>query len=549
MSIERARGGGAAVTHNGTLGECQHAGNPAAAVARCAQRAANDSTAAVDRVLASAFDLMTEVIEGAGSVRAALERARAHAGSGIGWRRVLARLEAGKSVVVGVLGGSMSLPGTAQHPNWPERLREWMQRTWPRARVSLHNGAIGATGSSFFAVCAETRLPERVDLVVLEHALNDGEHQPVVDATSLRGRVLVYEVLVRRLLLRSHPPALLFLSWDRIGWCANLEASPRYTARFLGGPQRGVPWLATPQIAVDVVARWYGLPSLAPRNALWHKDCDDLAFRGTFCDSYNLVGCGHLKPLGAALVARVLTSFLLDGAKELTTARSARAMTRTAAGGADGADGALPPPLLAAVADLQVGRQGGCLRGAGLLNVSHRVLSGSWEYVRRDPNQPLKVDKPGLLSLRAPSTLEVEVPWPPARTIAVGFLRSYDERMGDLRVACTRGCACNTTILGGRHRQRSSVMAIGWLPVRPSDVAMPRRAVEGGGSIEPPLPATCTLRVTHISVAALGGAAKRVGGAQMESGANGGSKAKLLALMTPAFALNPSDFKELEKAP
>ena len=174
-----------------------------------------------------------------------LQRTVAHDGSaggwGASWARVVARLDAGANVTVGVLGGSMSIrrsevsgdeppprapgaprssrsatsssrspsasrqlmpppplrspsavaptsralhplppplscaPQTTPEPSWPELLVEWMQRTWPAARVTLHNGAIGATGSTFFAMCAESRLPPAADLIVLEHTLNDAE--------------------------------------------------------------------------------------------------------------------------------------------------------------------------------------------------------------------------------------------------------------------------------------------------------------------------------------------------------------------------------------
>ena len=81
----------------------------------------------------------------------------------------------------------------------------------------------------------------------------------------------------------------------------------RYQQRISLGPTRGAPWLVTPQLAVDMVARWYGLPSLAPRNALWHRDCDELTYRGAFCDAGGLNGCGHLRPLGLNHVVQVLT--------------------------------------------------------------------------------------------------------------------------------------------------------------------------------------------------------------------------------------------------
>ena len=517
------------------------------------------------------------------ALETALSRTRAHVGHIADWARVLARLESGQEVAIGVLGGSMSLPSRSNHtPNWPEGLLGWMQRTWPAARLSLHNGAIGATGSAFFALCSENRLPERVDLIVLEHALNDAEHEPVVDAKSLRGRVLVYELLVRRLLHRSHRPALLFLSWDRLGWCANLERG-HARQRILEGPWRGVPWLHSPQIAVDAVARWYDLPSLAPRNALWHRDCEDLRFRGTVCDSYGLYGCGHLKPLGTAVVTWILTSFLNEStARARSYLRRRRQQPRdlaapsgwfpmllrrrapppsvnelSAVGNALAAarltsPNALPPPLVAAMAEPRLGSGHGavvstsavvggsghgiCLRGRTLLNLAWRVLNGSWSYVERDPGQPLTVDKPGLLSLVAPSVLELDVPPPPAGTIALGYLRSYDENMGNLRVGCVRGCSCNGTTLHGAHRQRSSILAMMMLPVHPP---------QDRASSWPAVDATaCTLRLEHEPGT---GRPKNYRHLQTLGDKKWGSKFKVLALVEPAVLLDPAEFKELEK--
>ena len=501
-------------SNNHTLGHCQRlTGQPGfsdnAVRDDCARlSSAPASASGIDMTLRSVFG-GTTIDSGRGS----LDSTRAHEGSVRGWARVLAKLDAGKSVSVGVLGGSMSLTASTGHPsNWPEQLAAWMRREWPNASVTLHNGAVGATGSAFFAMCAETRLPSVVDLVVLEHALNDGEHQAVVDAASLRGRALVYEMLVRRLLLRADAPAVFFLSWDRIGWCANLEAAPRYKQRIVDGPYRGAPWLATPQLAVDLIARWYGLPSLAPRNALWHKDCDDLRFRGTFCDSYGVFGCGHLKPLGAAIVSHVLTSFFAESTERVR--HEVPGSNRRAP---------LPPPLIAAVSELQMGKQGGCVWGQPLVSVSHRVISGDWRFVGRDPGQPPTADKPGFLSLTAPSVFEMDIPAPPAGTVALGYLRSYDEKMGLLHVACVRGCACNSTLLTGWHRQRSSVLSMGWLPVRLPDGAAWPAATS---------PAGCTLRLEHRRSA---------------QGSRSSSKFKLIAVVTPAVVLDHSDFKELEK--
>ena len=45
----------------------------------------------------------------------------------------------------------------------------------------------------------------------------------------------MYEILVRRLLLRAVPPAVAFVNWDRIAWCSATEASPALWGRAQAG--------------------------------------------------------------------------------------------------------------------------------------------------------------------------------------------------------------------------------------------------------------------------------------------------------------------------
>ena len=464
-----------------------------------------------------------------------LARTRAHEGSTEAWARVVARLDAGKSVSVSVLGGSMSLP---QRHGWSESVLAWMRSKWPRAEISLHNGAIGATGSTFFALCADSRLPARADIILLEHTLNDGEQTAVVDASSLKVRALVYESYVRKLLARSPSPALLFVNWDRIGWCANMESNPEiYVQRYLQGPLRalrGIPWLATPQVAVDLIARWYGIPSLAPRNALWHRDCDDLNFRGAFCDRGGVMGCGHLSPLGYEVIAQVVSTYIADVAARVHRRQRRPRAEAAMSGGVPGVDGhdataldapPIPPPLFAEV-PLRSESNGRCLRGDEMRQMHSRVVHGDWSFVRRDPRQPAGADKPGYLSLLAPSALELEVGATPAGVVALGFLRSYDERMGELHVHCVKGCKCNATSLVGWHARRSSVMAFGMIGTSPSNA--------------------CTLRLTHR---ARGAAGRATAGSRSKVAitASNSSKFKLIAVVVPPFSLDGSD-RDLQQA-
>jgi hypothetical protein len=64
------------------------------------------------------------------------------------------------------------------------------------------------------------------------------------------------------------------------------------------------------------------------------------------------------------------------------------------------------------------------------------------QMVTRDPDQPpTSRDKPGILSSRAPSNLTLNVG--ATRTeVFVGYLQSYDKRMGILEVSCVEGCVC-----------------------------------------------------------------------------------------------------------
>ena len=156
--------------------------------------------------------------------------------------------------------------------------------------------------------------------------------------------------------------------------------------------------------------------------------------------------------------------------------------------------------------------------------LSRRVISGHWEYVRRDPRQPPGADKPGLLSLSAPSLLELDVGPVQTGGVALGFLKSYDERMGELHVSCQAGCACNATTLHAWHARRSSVLAFGMVPTMTTD-ARP----QGSSS--------CVLRLMHVARRA-GRATPRLAGPPVS---NTSSKFKLAAVVVPPWQVDPGD--------
>ncbi len=86
----------------------------------------------------------------------------------------LAKLKGGKEVRVAYLGGSI----TAQE-GWRPKTLAWFQKTYPEAKVSQINAAIGGTGSDLGVFrLKQDVLDHRPDLMFVEFAVNDGGHAP-----------------------------------------------------------------------------------------------------------------------------------------------------------------------------------------------------------------------------------------------------------------------------------------------------------------------------------------------------------------------------------
>ncbi|MCY9691679.1 hypothetical protein [Paenibacillus alginolyticus] len=74
--------------------------------------------------------------------------------------KVWNKLEQGK-LTIGFMGGSITEDGRAAH-NWPEPVTRWFVESFPHARITVENAAIGATGSDL-AVFRENAGERRVD--------------------------------------------------------------------------------------------------------------------------------------------------------------------------------------------------------------------------------------------------------------------------------------------------------------------------------------------------------------------------------------------------
>ena len=110
-----------------------------------------------------------------------------------GLPHVFARLRAGKPVTVVFFGGSITAGAGASAPeetSYRGRVGHWFDTTFPNAKVTNVNAAIGGTGSDLGAFrTARDVLAHKPDLVFVEYAVNDGGSPPDMIDRSMEGIV------------------------------------------------------------------------------------------------------------------------------------------------------------------------------------------------------------------------------------------------------------------------------------------------------------------------------------------------------------------------
>lgn len=56
----------------------------------------------------------------------------------------------------------------------------YLKTAFPRAAITLRNGAVGATPSALMEMCLENYVDEGIDLVFVEFTANDGEQELLI---------------------------------------------------------------------------------------------------------------------------------------------------------------------------------------------------------------------------------------------------------------------------------------------------------------------------------------------------------------------------------
>ena len=149
----------------------------------------------------------------------ALQEATLNLGDSIPVRNVFRKLDDGKGINIGILGGSISNGNRIDKKRtyWRELLR-WFQNSWPKATHRVFSLATPAKDSSYFHYCVdkvfERRYPnssiETVDLWIIEHAANDVALRDLPNG-SLALKWAHLEAEIRHLRNMPSSPALLFI--------------------------------------------------------------------------------------------------------------------------------------------------------------------------------------------------------------------------------------------------------------------------------------------------------------------------------------------------
>lgn len=362
------------------------------------------------------------------------ERALVHHGNPAPLRAFLGRWAAGEELTVAVLGGSVTVGHKCSacegHPSfngtYSRRVFDALVAARPPgASIPLvySNGAVPSTGPPFFASCLAYRCPPEASLVLLEFAVNGVDSQ-----ASLAGA----EGVVRQLLARKDPPALIFVDWFS-HWPGNVRAQPPGQDDTNSWTKAGW-WQQTGGAVTGAVAEYYGIPRVSLRAALLADD-----FAATPALRHEDFGgdWSHPNGRGHAYIAQAVVALLarVAEAEEHSSHVHAPASPLVPAAQLELAAGRLPAALMPLVPGNRVELLSArlCAFGPDLRDLVAR--SSGWVYDAK--SDPLK---PGwLLNVNATANALV-LNFTAFRGGQLAFTAGWDA--GQAVLSCSGGCAC-----------------------------------------------------------------------------------------------------------
>jgi len=210
-----------------------------------------------------------------------------HAADRAGLGRSFGHLKKTGSLTIGYFGGSITAGSGASKPNetsYRALTTKWFRDTFPGAKITEVNAAIGGTGSDLGAFrCQRDLLDNLPDLVFVEFAVNDGGANPERIERSMEGIV--------RQIWRANPAADIVFIYT--------------TAKSLGTASYDKGEMPRAVLADEKIAVAYRIPSVNVGKALWQQ-----IHGGKYTWADLLPDNTHPNDTGYAIYTREITAFL-----------------------------------------------------------------------------------------------------------------------------------------------------------------------------------------------------------------------------------------------
>ena len=368
--------------------------------------------------------------------------------------RLVRRLEHGAPVQLAVLGASVtSGHGITESPvsnyTWPAQLERAMRYVWRNPLVRVHNAAMPSTTAAFAAMCIDTLVPMRVDLILIEYSFT------TFHAEQLQS--LIEEARARATAVMVVEYANLAAGRDglRIPWntCKMWKRKPEKTDPLGRNCTPAVVLPHPPYDDLDSVRVRHGemlaasgLPvvSIQPFAPMLR----DFGFGGATDLRRFLAGDGiHLSSMGHWLYVRAIMHALWTTPRRSTATEHRRRSGRSAGGQATARSTCAFRSNLEAL-----------VRPAAAQPTAD---AAAWRYVVE------RRDKPGLVSREPGGVVELGVPYAgEAAAVHLIYLKSY-EHMGQARFECRGGCSCRAATIDAHNERRVSLET----PAAPIEVA------------------------------------------------------------------------------
>ncbi|CAD6574764.1 MAG: CAP64 protein product - [Tremellales sp. Tagirdzhanova-0007] len=236
-----------------------------------------------------------------------LKRAFLYTGTNARLRKMLKKLKSGVPFTIGVIGGSVSKGfGLNEHSeinssgNLNRIVFDHLNELFPAAngvmtdvsgkedgKNAFVNGAQGGTGTNYFAMCFKEHIPEDVDLVLIELAIND---ELLIQSFG------TYELLLRGLLNLPNEPAII-----------NMQV---FALMF--------PQIATGGDIHQGVSQLYDIPTISMRNLILHDILNNSTMaRDWFTkksdvesDDFSDIDVRHISRVGHRLMADLVNAYI-----------------------------------------------------------------------------------------------------------------------------------------------------------------------------------------------------------------------------------------------